>query len=260
MTFSIAKMWHECQNSHIFKFLRNVDALRSAVNLIKHIPLVLLEPLLCRASLTDQQFLKQKDPWSYQTSPSERRRFDLQTELLDSVRDQMQFNSGLEIGCAEGLYTETLAERCASLLVLDISATALSRAQSRRSWSNNIQFRKYDLRVDDIPGTFDLIVVTGVLEYFGRRHTLVRVRNNLVKALNPHGYLLIETTRANSAAENSWWAKYFNHGKWRNCFISRHPALFLVRQVLLDEYIISLFRKEQLQLAGNRVSRGSLMS
>ena len=244
MNNNIGKMWHECKYSRIYQLLRNVDALRSAVNFVKHIPLVLWEPLICRSNFSDRPFLRQKDPWRYETDPSERQRFDAQTELIDNVRGQILFNCGVEIGCAEGLYTEILAARCASLLVLDNSPIALSIAQRRRQWSSNIQFQKFDLRLEKIPGTFDLIVATGVLEYFGRRRTLVRVRQNLVNALKSQGYLLIETTRSTMAAENSWWAKYFMHGKWLNYFISKDPSLCVVREVLLDRYIITLFKKK----------------
>ena len=40
--------------------------------------------------------------------------------MVDSVRGGKRFRNALEIGCAEGAFTELLADRCHSLLAVDI--------------------------------------------------------------------------------------------------------------------------------------------
>jgi len=70
-------------------------------------------------------------PWDY-ASPREQARFHHAAELLDVVRGNTCFRKALEVGCAEGAFTEFLAPRCESLLAVDVSAAALERALTRR--------------------------------------------------------------------------------------------------------------------------------
>jgi 2-polyprenyl-3-methyl-5-hydroxy-6-metoxy-1,4-benzoquinol methylase len=193
--------------------------------------------------MVDRVLAERNDPWQYETNPLEQVRFLQQTELLDDVRNGQLFASGLEIGCAEGLYTEILAERCESLLVLDLSPTALARAQRRRRWSDRVRFAAFDLRREAIPETFDLILVAGVLEYFSRPSTLFRIREKLTAALRPNGYLLVETTRANPIVENAWWGRRLVRGRWINALISEHPSLTIISSVMTDSYSLTLCRK-----------------
>lgn len=193
--------------------------------------------------MADQEFQYHQDPWRYETNALEQARFSNQTQLLDDVRGDAHFNVGLEIGCAEGLYTESIAERCTSLVVLDISPTALKRTMRRRQWSENVRFGAFDLRCEPLSGKFDLIVVAGVLEYFSRPGTFSRVRDRLAEALNPGGYLLVETTRSNPVVEGSWWGKRLIRGKWINVFMSQHPSLTVVSAVVDASYAITLCRK-----------------
>jgi trans-aconitate methyltransferase len=193
--------------------------------------------------MVDRDFVERNDPWQYTTNPLEQARFRKQTELLDEVRKGQLFESGLEIGCAEGLYTEVLAERCESLLVLDLSPTALARAQNRRRWPEWVRFGAFDLRSEVVPGTFDLIIAAGVLEYFYRPSTLFGIREKLTASLRPNGYLMVETTRANPVVENAWWGRRLIRGKWINAFISEHSSLTVLTSVVTDSYALILCRK-----------------
>jgi 2-polyprenyl-3-methyl-5-hydroxy-6-metoxy-1,4-benzoquinol methylase len=198
-----------------------------------------------RVETVDQELKEQKDPWKYETNPAEKMRFAQQAELLDVARKERLFPSALEIGCAEGIFTEVMADRCESLLVLDISATALARTQSRREWAGSVRFGAFDLLNDAIPGTFDLIVVAGVLEYFNRPSTFSKMREKLAAALKPNGYLLVETTRASSIVEDSWWGKRLIRGKWINDFISKHPSLTIASSSIGDCFVVTLLQKTE---------------
>ncbi len=231
------------RHSSLWRSLRRRELLRSGLYLALELRSTVREPQSCRLEVTDSAFKERRDPWCYETSAAERDRFVKQTELLDEARDGRLFDTGLEIGCAEGLYTEVIADRCESLLVLDISPTALARARSRRAWTERVRFGAFDLRSDAIPGTFDLVVITGVLEYFSRPTTFPRIREQLAGALRPGGYLLVETTRSNPVVENSWWGERLIRGKWINIFISHHPSLIVVSSVMTDLYAITLLRR-----------------
>jgi 2-polyprenyl-3-methyl-5-hydroxy-6-metoxy-1,4-benzoquinol methylase len=109
-----------------------------------------------------------------------------------------------------------------------------------------VRFAQFDLRRESLPESFNLIVITGVLEYMPNPLTLHRVRKKLVDALRPGGYLMVETTRRTDATdrlENSWWSKLLLRGKWINQFIMRHPLLSPVSSVETDWYVIALCRK-----------------
>jgi hypothetical protein len=129
--------------------------------------------------------------------------------------------------------------------VLDISPTALARAQNRRNWFERVQFGAFDLQHDAIPGTYDLIVVAGLLEYFKRPPTLFKIRQKLTEALRSKGYLMIETSRANPLVEDSRWGRRLIRGKWINAFISGHPSLAVIHSTITESYCITLYRKAE---------------
>lgn len=236
-------IWGRFQGSWLWHVLKRVSPLRSSYYLAIELRDTLRAPREGSPEVTDAVFIESIDPWKYETNALEQERFALQTALLDEVRRDRLFASGLEIGCAEGLFTEVIADRCASLLVLDLSPTALARTEARRPWSDAVRFEAFDLRDGAIPGQFDLIVIAGVLEYFTKRKTFVEVRNKLCAALRPNGYLLVETTRKNPVTEEAWFGKAMIRGKWVNWFIAQHPSLSTASQVLTEKFAITLLRK-----------------
>jgi len=242
--------WCRVRSGRLWRLLRRIPFLRSGLYLSLEIFRTLREPRTSSLGMVDRDLARRCDPWNYETNPLEQARFSTQTALLDEVQGDRLFPLGLEIGCAEGLYTEILAERCESLLVLDLSPTALARTQSRRRWSEKVRFGAFDLRSGAIPGTFDLIIVAGVLEYFYRRSTLLRVREKLAAALRPNGYLLVESTRANPIVESAWWGRRLIRGKWINVLISKHPSLGIVSSAITDSYAITLCRRTEEGSAG----------
>jgi SAM-dependent methyltransferase len=165
--------------------------------------------------------------------------------MLDAVRGQSRFRRAFEIGCAEGGFTEILESRCESVLAVDLSPVAVARASSRRLWDDRVRFRAWDLRLDPLPGAFDLIVLCGVLELLYRPSALRSVWARLVDALDPGGCLLLQTTYANPVVERAWWGRYFLRGKWIDAYARRHPALEVVATQTASYCIRSLFRKRQ---------------
>ena len=101
------------------------------------------------ASSFDRIFEAGEDPW-ISTSESERQRFRVTLSTLDAA-DRDHFGSAVEIGCAEGIFTEVVAPRCRSLEALDYSAIALTRARQRVS-SAHVTFRQWDMRTERLPG------------------------------------------------------------------------------------------------------------
>ncbi len=69
-------------------------------------------------------------------------------QLLDSVSQGRRFRSAIEIGCAEGTFTELLAERCEELIAVDFVPLVVERARRRRDWGGRVKFRQFDLMRD----------------------------------------------------------------------------------------------------------------
>jgi glycosyltransferase involved in cell wall biosynthesis/SAM-dependent methyltransferase len=171
------------------------------------------------------------DPWNYNTDELERIRHHREAEMLDHVSSSTRFSSALEIGCAEGAFTEILADRCSALLATDFSDIALNRARLRCEPHRHVRFSRIDLRNDALPGTFDLIVAIHVVEYIKNPLMIRRVRENLVRALQPGGYLLLGScTGDNEFREGLWWSRYMLRGGRRiNEFMASHPALSIIQ-------------------------------
>lgn len=236
-------LWSRLYKSSLWNALKRIAFLRSGYYLLRE----LLDTVQASEEGTPEAmesvFVESVDPWSYETNAEEQERFALQTSLIDQYRGTRLFPAALEIGCAEGLFTEIIADRSESLLVLDLSPTAMSRAKARRSWPRSVHFEAFDLRKNPIPGKYDLIVVAGVLEYFTRRRTLVDVRKKLATALNEGGYLLLETTRKNPVVENAWFGKALIRGRWMHSFIGEDSSLHTVTEVLTESFAITLLHK-----------------
>ncbi len=124
------------------------------------------------------------DPWDYETSDYEQGKYRRTLEFLPEAT-----GATLEIGCSIGVFTEMLAPRCASLLAVDFSPTALERARERLAGAEGVEFRRAQLPEETPAGPFDTIVAAEVLYYWSPE--LVRTGlEKLEAALAPGGTLL----------------------------------------------------------------------
>jgi 2-polyprenyl-3-methyl-5-hydroxy-6-metoxy-1,4-benzoquinol methylase len=210
--------------------LARIGFLRSGYFLLRSIREAILDsPARGQAEL-NHEFEPHEDPWNYATVSYQGDRIRREVEMLDTVRGTARFGKALEVGCAEGMFTEMLAPRCANLLAADISSVALTRARHRLQNYEQVQFAQWDLRIDPIPGSYDLIVIIHTLEYIRNPLYVRRARAKLVNSLRPGGYLLVGTMKVADIYEDAWWGKFFlRSGKWINTFFAEQPALKVVR-------------------------------
>src|SRR5215469_8513947 len=103
----------------------------------------------------DSEYAGRFDPWGYDTEVG-RVRLTLAAQLLDTLAKGRLFGRALEIGCAEGAFTELLVDRCEAILAVDFSQTALRRASQRREWGGRVKFEQFDIRRQQLNGNFDL--------------------------------------------------------------------------------------------------------
>jgi SAM-dependent methyltransferase len=197
------------------------------------------------AQVFEGTFAAGTDPWNYLTSASEHERHCLALQLLDEARGGRRFEQALEIGSAEGIFTELLAARCESLLAFDYSNLALERARKRLAGQQQVTFQRWDLRCEPIVGKFDLIVAMDVLTCIRRPGRLRIAYDKLVSGMLPGGLLLAGDFRFDRDFENSWWRKRFLHGgKWVIEALAAHPALTTMKKAATDTHVFALLRKK----------------
>ena len=67
------------------------------------------------------------DPWRFETSPYERRKYERTLGVLEGRR----YARALEAGCSIGVFTVMLAPLCDELLAVDVSEKAVAAAKER---------------------------------------------------------------------------------------------------------------------------------
>lgn len=191
----------------------------------------------------DEIFSATEDPWEA-ASADEQARFDLVVSLLARA-NRGRFESAAELGCAEGIFTERLLPLCDAIVSLDFSDVALARARMRIP-DGRVRFRKWDMRHDPIPGSFDLVVAMGVMGYLHRPADLRKASAEIVRATRPGGYLLFADRRQSLPFENAWWGRLFPRGgeQIRRRFM-RDRELEVIASADVAEHVCTLFRRKR---------------
>ncbi|MCX6695619.1 MAG: class I SAM-dependent methyltransferase [Candidatus Altiarchaeota archaeon] len=114
-----------------------------------------------RSENFEKLFRSKNDPWNFEKSAWERKRFSIISEFIAEVKP----HKVLEVGCAEGACTEKIAEKCGELWAIDASKTALEKAQKRVPKARFLcgDFAKL---FKELSGErFDMVVASEVLYY-----------------------------------------------------------------------------------------------
>ncbi|MBL4678151.1 MAG: PIG-L family deacetylase [Mucilaginibacter sp.] len=138
------------------------------------------------AAYFQQLYKSNRDPWGFETSAYEQRKYEDTIAHLSRER----YGRGLEIGCSIGVLTNKLQSRCKSLLAIDISEVALQVARERLKEYPQVCF---ELR--GIPGPlpkdhYDLILMSEVGYYLSMKDLLV-ARQQIAESLQPGGTLML---------------------------------------------------------------------
>ncbi|HEV3486666.1 MAG TPA: SAM-dependent methyltransferase, partial [Vicinamibacterales bacterium] len=139
-------------------------------------------------------FASGADPWRY-TTPYEARKYEQTLSLLPPG----PIARALEVGCAEGHFTDVLAARVERLVAADIAAIAIERAAARCAARPNVSFARVDIVRDPLPGDNDVIVCSEMLYFVGTVDDLHAVCRKLRDALRDGGRLI--TAHANVVAD-----------------------------------------------------------
>ena len=183
-----------------------------------------------------------ENPWGYD-SLYEQGKYERTLSLLGD----RPVGRALELACAEGHFTEHLANRAAHVTAADISPTALARCRERCARRNlaNVDFLQLDFFREHIGHGWDLIVSSEVLYYMASRDELARYAARVVEALNEGGYFLhahpyqLSDSRERSAFD---WGDPFGARTIAETFAGT-PELVLEAAVETELYRCELYRK-----------------
>jgi cyclopropane fatty-acyl-phospholipid synthase-like methyltransferase len=126
------------------------------------------------------------DPWRFATSAYEQDKYQKTLNALSKERYARAF----EVGCSIGVLTRMLADRCESLLAVDIASAPLIEARRRCSDAVGVSFAEMATPGDWPSGQFDLIVLSEVVYYLGREDVL-HLCDRIKGSLKPGGDLLL---------------------------------------------------------------------
>lgn len=137
-------------------------------------------------SYFDDVYQANNDPWSFETSEYERRKYEATVAALPNSH----YHNAFEIGCSIGVLTQMLAARCKRLLAVDASELPLKTARARLATYPNVTIRQMSIPAEFPDGPFDLILFSEV-GYYLSREDLARTRQSIIDAISPNGHVLL---------------------------------------------------------------------
>ena len=191
----------------------------------------------------DSIFQESEDPWETTTSAAEAERFRVTFSVLDASGAN-RFHSAVELGCAEGIFTERIAPRCDHVDALDYSDVALERARTRLSGHPGVTFRRWDMRREPLSGSYDLVIAMGVLTSLFRPRDVRRVTESVVSAVKPGGFLLFSDVRQSVMFETSWWGPFvLRGGEQIRRLLDKNADLERLRSAETASHVFALYRR-----------------
>lgn len=145
---------------------------------------------MSQQSLTPDYFnslyTEDSDPWQFETSNYEAEKYAATLAALPRSR----YRSALEIGGSIGVLTAMLAERCDSLLSIDVSAMAQQKAIARCQALSQVRFQLICVPESYPNEQFDLTVLSEV-GYYWCWEDLQKAQQLMLEHLEPGGHLLL---------------------------------------------------------------------
>ena len=140
--------------------------------------------------MTDRSYFEgmyrhRPDPWGFDSSFYERRKYALTLAMLPRPR----FRHGLEPGCANGALTELLADRCDRLTAFDFLDDVVERARERLAGDDHVEVLRRDFP-DFWPDGGGDLVVWSEIAYYLDVHGARSATDGLRQWLEPDGTLV----------------------------------------------------------------------
>ena len=126
------------------------------------------------------------DPWGFATSPYEAAKYAATIGALPRAR----YRAGFEVGCAIGVLTAALAERCDRLLAVDVASEALAAARRRTAAHGGVRVARMAVPEAWPDGRFDLVVISEV-GYYLADAALARLAARTAVSTERGGHLVL---------------------------------------------------------------------
>jgi hypothetical protein len=110
----------------------------------------------------EELYASDHDPWGFETSWYEQRKYALTMTSLPQIR----YRSAFEPGCSIGVLTALLATRCDRLLATEIVPSALDNARQRLHGCPHVRLERWAIPEQWPTGPFDLVVLSEIAYYF----------------------------------------------------------------------------------------------
>jgi SAM-dependent methyltransferase len=174
-------------------------------------------------------YAESADPWGFETSDYERRKYERTLESLGERR----FRRALEAGSSIGVFTAMLAPRCDELLAVDTSEKAVEIARGRLAGYSHVRVERRTLPEEMPDGPFDLIVASEVLYYLPREVVLEALRR-FEGILAPGGVLVAVHWRKETKT-------YPLQGDEVHELLVGHTRLKNIKTIQVPEYRLDVF-------------------
>ena len=174
-------------------------------------------------------YAESHDPWNFETSSYERRKYERTLESLEGQR----FRRAFEAGSSIGVFTAMLAPYCDELLAVDASERAVAIARERLAGEEHVRVERRTLPEETPEGPFDLVVASEVLYYWPREVVLEALRR-FENILAPGGLLLAVHWRKETRT-------YPLQGDEVHELLVGHTRLANTKTVIEPEYRLDLF-------------------
>ncbi|WP_412069659.1 class I SAM-dependent DNA methyltransferase [Rubrivirga sp. IMCC43871] len=126
------------------------------------------------------------DPWAFATSDYEAAKYAATLAALPRDR----YARALEVGCAIGVLTRALADRCDALVAIDVADAALAQARERTAALAHVTVAKRAVPDETPDGPLDVAVVSEV-GYYLSAQDLSRFERQLASAVVPGGHVVL---------------------------------------------------------------------
>jgi SAM-dependent methyltransferase len=173
------------------------------------------------------------DPWGFETSPYERKKYERTLGVLQGRR----YQRALEVGCSIGVFTVKLAPLCDEVLAVDVSERAVAAARERFAGFPHVRVERRRLPEDTPEGPFDLIVASEVLYYWPKEVMLGALRL-FEEILAPGGVLLAVHWRKETKT-------YPLQGDEVQELLVEHTRLLSTTTIVEPEYRLDLFEDRE---------------
>ncbi|MBW4517670.1 MAG: nodulation S family protein [Timaviella obliquedivisa GSE-PSE-MK23-08B] len=144
------------------------------------------QPQSLPPSYFEKMYRENPDPWQFETSEYERKKYATTIATLPKSR----YRSAFEIGGSIGVLTEKLADRCDALLSIDVSETAQAKAIQRCQNFPQVRFQIMQVPQQFPDESFDLILVSEV-GYYLSWQDLHQTQTHILNHLQVGGNLLL---------------------------------------------------------------------